>query len=752
MDGSTFDDGQTLCNGADKESATSLVSRGVQQTFLVTLYYSPHVIYCFTLSQHQTIRKLRLQRAMYVLVSQRSGVSIIQCFASWMTLFKASHHERCRIRPKRYYQAMTKLYRNISHEKIILVLKSRSDVFFMMRIYQKAIRQFKILGRRRRATTRSYYNVRQLLARNTLSSTFGLWIILVAKEIELGRKANRVVCKRFKAILWDSFFAWNHMYTRSSLIRHSEREKLAAYSIELNARLRTALGNKERKKRQEVLRQWSRVTRQRKGGSIVYILLETSFFKQLKHLAFRKWFFNTNLAIIVNCVKKHWRGFRFRVLKAAAVVKYLKWYKEKIPVYLKFYKNALKVRFFKKFVTHCHNINREYKICVQNIQLVRAFVLFQKFRSNRSRYWSRYWSVGGLAGVFGMKFRVRRGVVRLIDLSRRSRVRKAVNRYTGKFRLKYLLSQAMNTLQTRLLFKQVRQAIVDNHMLKTKVRSAFQRLREFGPWHASRRRQFFGLTFSATQYRLVNVVGRLYSRAYFRSKIRQICKRFARKKRKDVILSAWNRLKCDARLKIILNDLHGHGGGCWARYVAILKLKQALVRFRKYAISKVKHRCELRRYYQDLFGKLNKQRLLRVIQYKFRWLVWQKRSKNGLTLLTKRTRNSLLVVVHKLRAPVLQRQRRTIDMSISKSFQLHRIKRVTIKHWILRVFESQERRIKISSRLAIVNFSIAKEYFRSFCRFVGLRRRLRRIRRRFHVLPFIHIWLTKTVSCVKVIH
>jgi hypothetical protein len=198
------------------------------------------------------IKRLRLLKVCEKIINQRLGVSIIACFTAWQSTFISCRHARLRIYPKLYNSALIHLYRNISRQKIRRVLYSRSNVYYLIRAYCKCLKQFKKIARRRRASTKSKTLVKQLLARNALAASFGAWLILVAKNIDCERKGNKLICKTFKSIMWNVFFAWHHMYVRSSLIRHSEREKLAAYSIELKSRMRVALGKREKKTRQQV--------------------------------------------------------------------------------------------------------------------------------------------------------------------------------------------------------------------------------------------------------------------------------------------------------------------------------------------------------------------------------------------------------------------------------------------------------------------------------------------------------------------
>ena len=252
-----------------------------------------------------------------------------------------------------------------------------------------------------------------MVHRSLLIKVFGLWVISSAKSIDIGRKCNKIRCKRFRLIVYYAFFAWGRLYHRSLYIRQGEKEKLWLYTQELNQKLSLLKNQTNNKKRMQIIRNWARNVRLKNAGRIFEKILLENFSKRLLYLAFRNWQYVNNLGIIVTYLQKYCRGYRIRFIKRRKLREYLQWFRNSMKILIPFRDQSIKKRGilkWRRYVSYHKELAKEKDNFIYKKV---GFKNWVRFHDNISHQLSKFWKLGGLHGVFGMPFRVKRAIKKI---------------------------------------------------------------------------------------------------------------------------------------------------------------------------------------------------------------------------------------------------------------------------------------------------------------------------------------------------
>jgi hypothetical protein len=306
-------------------------------------------------------------------------------------------------------------------------------VYYKARVYKNMFRRLKTLLQKRKKDFANYCNIRALFHRSLLIKVFGVWVISSAKSIDIGRKCNKIICKRFRLIIYYAFFAWGRLYQRSIYIRQGEKEKLLLYTQELNQKLSLLKDQTERKKRVQIIRNWARNIRLKKAGRVLEKILLGNFSIRLLYLAFRNWQYVNNLAIIVTYLQKYWRGYRIRFIKRKKLRDYLKWFRNSMKILIPFRDRSIKKRSIFKWRRYLSYHKEVAKVKDNFIYKKFGFKKWIAFHDNISHQLSKFWKLGGLYGVFGMPFRVKRSIKKIKYLKNNGKYYTYHKKTTTKF-------------------------------------------------------------------------------------------------------------------------------------------------------------------------------------------------------------------------------------------------------------------------------------------------------------------------------
>lgn len=202
-----------------------------------------------------------------------------------------------------------RMYRRLRHGLLRWVVQTRRKMFLRVR--------WRFLRNR----TKQLYQTK----------VFGGWLITAARNQQLKRAANRVVCNQFQKTLWRAWFAWSHHYERSVLIRANKRELLALKSRELNEFIQKRSSRQDHKSQFTVLKDWAFVVRDRKLGRKLIDLWNRTAGRRFLFLGFARWKFLMDLDTIVTCVKRLFRGYYTRKYLIPGERDYMIWVSGQLP-------------------------------------------------------------------------------------------------------------------------------------------------------------------------------------------------------------------------------------------------------------------------------------------------------------------------------------------------------------------------------------------------------------------------------------
>lgn len=210
---------------------------------------------------------------------------------------------------------------------------------------------------------------------------FGSWIILTARTQSLRRAAHRVLNQRLRRDLYLAFFAWRNQYERCELIHRNERELLALRAQEIQSFKSLYTKKVEHKAQFTVLKAWALFVRDRSRGKRLLALWNRLGGGRLAVFsAFKHWQSFLYYDTIVRCWQKCWRGYRVRFLTHPQLMRYLQWYRRRIPSMFALRRTHLRMKGFRLLST--------YRLQVR-AQVIETRLLHQRKRLFR-RWWQHY--------------------------------------------------------------------------------------------------------------------------------------------------------------------------------------------------------------------------------------------------------------------------------------------------------------------------------------------------------------------------
>jgi hypothetical protein len=279
-----------------------------------------------------------------------------------------------------------------------------------------ALHKWLYRARRRRFLRTRAAHLRRCKTALRQTQAFGAWLVTTARFQQLRRTANRIWCNHFKRELWRAWFAWQHYYERTVLIRANNREQLRKRNEEMERFLNERGEKRTFQAQYSVLRDWSLVVKDRKRARQVMDVWRNTVGRAQLRTSWRRWKLHLSYEVIATAIKRVWRGFRVRKMYYEPQYRYLQRFRYNLPVYRLFRQIRCLRKVFGVLKLHCAQEHDFRDMYMRRFFLRRAVKHLSRNAHLRRRF-ERAW---GTARVVFTK-RVFRSLLK--------RVRRRVRRY-----------------------------------------------------------------------------------------------------------------------------------------------------------------------------------------------------------------------------------------------------------------------------------------------------------------------------------